>query len=153
MPPTSNTTIANFTMKEFIHFDKKERRVPFKGQSEFKFYLSATKHRMRVMHPEDAKLFLVPTFSYYIGLSIVYGNPAEETLTCMCNNGVCGKDHLARADDVLDRSQSFQRSMESDHITLMTSLFWLISWGQSRKNSTSKPPKVQCAPNGTGAGT
>lgn len=125
MPPTSNTTIANFTLKEFIHLDEKESRVPFKEQSELKFYLLATKHRMRVMHPEDAKLFLVPAFSYYIGLSIVYG-PEEETLTCMCNNGVCGTGLLAQADAVLNRSEWFQRSMGSDHITLMTSLFWLF---------------------------
>jgi len=88
------------------------------------FYITATNHPMRRERPEDAKLFLVPTLSTYIAWSIMYGS----TDTLVCNNGVCSRDLLVQADNVLEDSKGFQRSQVSNHIVLMTSLHWDIKW-------------------------
>jgi len=114
---TCNTSVSNFTLKEFIRLGEEGQRL-IKEDSELMFYIAATNHPMRRERPEDAKLFLVPTLSTYIAWSVLYGS----TDTLVCNNGVCSRDLLVQADNVLEDSKWFQRSQGSDHIVIMTTL-------------------------------
>ncbi len=117
-----NTTIANYTFAEYVQMSNEERKkhnqADWSEDSEIMFYLSARKHPMRVYNPQDAKLFLLPMLSVYIGWNGVYPGSVS-----ICKNNVCNKDLLREADDLLQKSQWFQKSNGSDHIFLLATFF------------------------------
>ena len=124
---SSSATVGNYTFREWIELSEEDRSLKFRDDDDLKFYLSAVNHPMRVKRPEDAKLFLAPLLSTYIGLNLVYGTP-----TLVCNNGICGKDLLKHLNDVLKKSIWFQRHEGYDHIVLLTTSTWLYSQTRSK---------------------
>lgn len=108
------------TFREYIKLHVDER--PYKmiiHDDEIKFYLAATKHPLRVHSPHQAKLFVVPILSSYMGFSAVYNSHDTQ----VCRNDICDRDLFFYLDQVLQNSTSFQQSQGSDHIiTLSTFL-------------------------------
>ncbi len=113
----ATTTIGNITFEEFA---KKSLALGGKEDFEMLFYLSARKHPMRVLNPEDAQLFIIPIMSVYISWYAVY---KDENIS-ICHQNRCNVDLLNHANDVLGRSKWFQRYDGKDHIATFTSFFW-----------------------------
>ena len=114
------TTIGDHTFRRWIELSTDERQFTNKHDDDLKFYLAATKHPMRVYDPSDAKLFIVPSLTTYIVTDHIYKNPHVH----MCRNGICGRDLLVYADEMLNKSTWFRKSKGADHIVLVTALLW-----------------------------
>ncbi len=126
---TSNATIGNHTFAEVAKMS-----AGLGGDMEdfeILFYLSAIKHPMRVSSPDDAKLFILPMISVYIGWYAVYGSEDKS----LCNHNICNEKLLEYANDVLEGSKWFQKSNGADHIATFTS----FKWGSERFTKSLRP--------------
>jgi len=69
----SVTTIGNHTFQDWIQLSSEDRNLSSKHDDDIKLYLAATKHPMRVLYPEEAKLFLVPSITSLLQIEHIYG--------------------------------------------------------------------------------
>jgi hypothetical protein len=123
----SVTTIGNHTFQDWIQLSSEERNLKSKHDDDIKLYLAATKHPMRVLNPEEAKLFFVPSITSLLQIEHIYG--VKDFRMCRGNNStskkICGRNLMVYIDNLLRDSPWFQRSEGRDHIAFLTYFHWM----------------------------
>ena len=98
----NSTTNGTKTFMEYAETFKYHKHA-----GDIHFIRSALEHPMRVLNPEDAKLFVVPTLLERIIMQLIYKPQAEKEEA---------RKHLLKANEVLRASPWFQRYDGADHI-------------------------------------
>ena len=106
--------------KDEIHDSNNETKTFMEYAEHYKYYKqfgdvhfirSALQHPMRVLNPEDAKLFVVPCLITYTMHMLLYNDPENDPETILKN-----KKRLEKANEVLGASPWFLRNDGADHI-------------------------------------
>ena len=98
----NSTTNGTKTFMEYAETFKYHKHA-----GDIHFIRSALEHPMRVLNPEDAKLFVVPTLLERIIMQLIYKPEAEKEEA---------RKHLLKANEALRASPWFQRYDGADHI-------------------------------------
>lgn len=105
-----NTTANEESVEDMIR-----RGYLWKHNDDLWFVNAALRHPMRTKNPEEAVLFVLPTF-----INILL-SPYHHRDPCV-GEDLCGLDAIYRIDEILGESPWFQRSQGKDHV-VVTSIF------------------------------
>ncbi len=105
----SNVSISAVVNESHVTFEEfLEVQRYYKHAGDLHFVRAALDHPSRVLNPEDAKIFVVPSL-LSVDTSRVYYDPARKRDVF---------SHLKRIDDFLENSVWFKRNDVADHIAL-----------------------------------
>eukprot|EP00977_Amphora_coffeiformis_P008953 scaffold2029_cov181-Amphora_coffeaeformis.AAC.2 len=119
-----NATANGETVEAMIN-----REYKWKHNDDLWFVNAALKHPMRTRNPEEAVMFVVPSFTN------IFLSPFHHVDPCV--GDLCGMDYLKNIDTVLGESPWFQRKQGADHV-MVASIF------SASKRLATFPNFVKC---------
>jgi hypothetical protein len=124
IPPIVNS--SHVTFEEFL-----EKCRYFKHSNDFHFVRAALEHPNRVLKPDQAKLFVVPSLLITDIIDFYYFGRTRRGKV---------RAHIKRLDDFLKQSEYFQRSNGADHIAVNS----LMRGSAMLIKTSSNSPLAKC---------